>query len=168
MSTPACDPISLDSLNLDFAEEIAREPGGEEVRRCFSCGMCTAGCPVREVDDRYSPRQVIRMILLGMREETLKSDFLWLCSNCFTCMERCPQGIRIPDIIRAAKNIAAREGLLPAPLQGVSQAVCSIGRLYEIEDFDNKKRAKSGLPELQTQLPEVARMMAEAKTRSGR
>ncbi|MCX7016028.1 MAG: 4Fe-4S dicluster domain-containing protein [Candidatus Sumerlaeota bacterium] len=151
--------FNVADLDLGFAEEVAAKPGGEYIRRCYSCGMCVAGCPVAEVEPRYSPRRLIRMILLGLRAEVLQSDFLWLCCNCYTCMERCPQAIRIPDIIRAAKNIAAAEGRLPANLKTVSASVTKIGRLYEIEEFDNKKRVKAGLPELQTKLEDVERLM---------
>jgi heterodisulfide reductase subunit C len=154
---------NLAELDQGFAREVAEQPGGETVLRCLACGMCSAGCPVREVDDRYSPRKLIRMIHLGMRGEVLKSDFLWMCSNCFTCAERCPQGIKIPDMIRAVKNIAAKEGHLPANLKMVGESVGSLGRLYEIEEFDNKKRTKAGLPELATELPDVERLLKKAR-----
>ena len=51
-----------------------------------------------------NPRTIIRKILLGMRKE------IWMCSNCYTCYERCPQDVKFTDIIFALRNIAAREG----------------------------------------------------------
>lgn len=155
--------IDVTHLDRTFADEVASKPGGEDIRRCLACGMCTAGCPVREVDCRYSPRRLIRMILLGMREEVLNSDFLWLCSNCFTCQERCPQGVRIPEIIRTVKNIAADEGHLPTNLQAVADTIAQIGRIYEVEDFDNKKRAKNDLPELEKDLADIDKLLEELK-----
>ena len=60
--------IDSKTLDPDFKLLIAREPGGEHIKRCFSCGTCTAGCPVREVTDRYNPRKIIRMAILGMKK----------------------------------------------------------------------------------------------------
>ena len=81
--------IHVADLDPNFKYEVAREPGGENIRYCFACGTCTASCPVRAVDEKYNPRKIIRMVLLGMKEEVLKSDFIWLCSTCYTCHERC-------------------------------------------------------------------------------
>ncbi len=109
----------IDSKNLDpeFKSLIAKEPGGENITKCFSCGTCTAGCPVREVTDRYNPRKIIRMALLGMKKEVLSSQFIWLCSSCYTCHERCPQNVKIPELMNAIKNIAVREGHLPSAMR---------------------------------------------------
>ncbi len=40
----------VSQLDLRFRDEIADQPGGENIRRCFACGTCAAGCPVTEVD----------------------------------------------------------------------------------------------------------------------
>ena len=106
--------INLDTADHQFADEVAHEPGGENIRNCFACGTCTAGCPVRQVSDHYNPRLIIRLVLMGQRETVLHSDFIWHCSTCYTCDERCPQGVHIPDIMTALRNIAAREGYVPA------------------------------------------------------
>ena len=49
--------IDSKTFDPDFKLLIASEPGGENIKKCFSCGTCTAGCPVREVTDRYNPRK---------------------------------------------------------------------------------------------------------------
>jgi heterodisulfide reductase subunit C len=140
----------IDSKTLDptFKLLIAAEPGGKNIKKCFSCGTCTAGCPVREVTDRYNPRKIIRMALLGMKREVLSSPFIWLCSSCYTCFERCPQDVRIPELMNAIKNIAVREGHLPPAMKTQIDLLSSFGRLLEITDFENEKRRESGLPGL--------------------
>ena len=105
------DPSQLDPT---LAAEIAAEPGGEHIRRCFACGTCTASCPVREVTERYNPRRIIHMALLGLREALLTSDFIWLCSTCYSCHERCPQDVRITELMHAIKNVAVRHGCIPS------------------------------------------------------
>lgn len=129
-----------------FKYEIASEPGGENIKLCFGCGICTASCPIREVDSRYNPRKIIRMVLLGMKDRVLRSDFIWLCSSCYACSERCPQGVRFTEVMNAIKNLAVREGYVhPAYLLQVG-LIKKAGRLYEIDEFDNNKRTAAGLP----------------------
>ncbi len=154
--------IKINGQDHDFKHEIAREPGGEHIKRCFSCGTCTAGCPVREVTDRYNPRKIIRMALLGMRKEVLSSDFIWLCSACYTCYERCPQDVRITELMTAIKNIAVREGYTPPPFTTQIALLKEHGRLYEIGEFENQKRADLGLPEIEENAEEIQRLLATA------
>ena len=151
----------IDSKTLDsnFKFLITAEPGGENIKKCFSCGTCTAGCPVREVTDRYNPRKIIRMALLGMKKEVLSSQFIWLCSSCYTCYERCPQDVRIPELMNAIKNIAAREGYLPPAMKIQLDLLSSFGRLLEITDFENEKRKESNLPPVQGKTEDVKKIL---------
>jgi len=151
----------IDSENLDpnFKFLIASEPGGENIKKCFSCGTCTAGCPVREVTDRYNPRRIIRMAILGMKKEVLSSPFIWLCSSCYTCYERCPQDVRIPELMNAIKNIAVREGYLPPAMKIQLDLLSSHGRLLEVTDFENEKRKESGLPLLQAKTEDAKKIL---------
>jgi heterodisulfide reductase subunit C len=152
----------IDSKTLDpeFKRLIAKEPGGEHVQRCFSCGTCTAGCPVREVTDRYNPRKIIRMALLGMKKEVLSSQFIWLCSSCYTCFERCPQDVKIPELMNAIKNIAVREGYLPTAMKLQMDLLASFGRLLEVTEFEEERRTELQLPAIQGKTGEV-RMILE-------
>jgi len=151
----------IDSKTLDpnFKLLIAAEPGGENIKKCFSCGTCTAGCPVREVTDRYNPRKIIRMALLGMRKEVLSSQFIWLCSSCYTCFERCPQDVRIPELMNAIKNIAVREGHLPPAMKIQLDLLSSFGRLLEVTDFENEKRKESNLPPVQPKTEDIKKIL---------
>ena len=143
--------LQVSALDPKFKYEIAKQPGGENIKVCFGCGICTASCPVREIDETYNPRKIIRMALLGMRDAVLKSAFIWLCSTCYTCTERCPQGVRFTDVINAIKNIAAEEGYIHPALRMQAELLEKEGRLYEIGDFDNKKREKLGLPRVHSE-----------------
>lgn len=147
--------IRIDREGLRFREQVLNTPGGEHLLKCFACGTCTASCPVREVDERYNPRLIIRMVTLGMKEEVLQSDFIWLCSTCYTCSERCPQGVHLTDIMRALKNIAVKEGIVHPSFRTQASTIRKHGKLYEIEDFDNKKRRRLDLPELEKQCPDL-------------
>jgi len=94
----------------NFKYEVAAHPGGEQIKVCFSCGTCTAGCPVAEVDPRFSPRKIIRQVLLGQREAVLSSPLLWYCETCYACSAYCPQNVKFGDVMRALREMAVAEG----------------------------------------------------------
>ena len=148
--------VRLAELDPDFKNQVRAMPGGEHLTRCYACGTCTAGCPVREVDERYNPRRIVRMVLLGMKQRVLESDFIWMCSTCYSCEERCPQDVKLTDVMNAIKNLAVKEGHIHPAYTAQIGLIRASGRLYEIDDFDNKKRSKAGLPELETKIDEVA------------
>jgi heterodisulfide reductase subunit C len=153
------DIIDVSTFDPHFRDEIAAEPGGEYIRRCYSCGTCTAGCPVGGVTDKYNPRRIIHMALLGMREQVLSSDFVWLCSVCYTCYERCPQDVRIPELMNAIRNIAVREGYVPQTFRLQLEQLRAHGRLYEIGDYENERRAEYGLPPVHAEREAVCRIL---------
>lgn len=142
-------------LDPKFKYEVANFPGGHNILRCFQCGTCSAGCPVREIDEKYNPRKIIRMVILGMRDRVLSSDFIWLCSQCYTCEERCPQDVRIPEVMDVLKNMAVKEGYIHPAFAKQAETVGKMGILYAISDFENRRRIRLGLPKLPSQNLEV-------------
>lgn len=103
------DKININEMDLSFAEEVMSYPGGEHLRKCFACGTCTAGCPISEIDEDYSPRKIIRQILFGMREEVLTSPAIWFCLVCYRCFAHCPQNVNFPDLMRVLRYLAIKE-----------------------------------------------------------
>lgn len=102
--------VALNELDAKFKYDVAREPGGEHLNLCFACGLCTASCPVSDIDQRFNPRRIIRMVLLGMRKEVLSSDIIWFCIQCYSCQAHCPQAVDFSDIVKALRYMAVREG----------------------------------------------------------
>jgi len=155
------DPV-VDTSQMDptFVSEIAAEPGGEHIRRCFACGTCTASCPVREVTERYNPRRIIHMAVLGLRELVLSSDFIWLCSTCYACYERCPQDVRITELMHAIKNVAVRHGYIHPSFQSQVDLLRQHGRLYDITDYENERRAEQGLPTIAERAQDFGAILA--------
>jgi heterodisulfide reductase subunit C len=140
--------IRLNKLDPSFKHRVARQRGGEGIRACFACKACTAVCPIEAVDKRYDPRKIIRMAVFGMKKEVLESNFIWLCSSCYSCHEVCPQNVRFTDVMFALKNLAVAEACIPPGLTAQKALLKSHGRLYEISDFENEKREKMGLPRI--------------------
>lgn len=154
--------IDLSQADPNFRKELAEQPGGEKIAACFACRTCMASCPVTAVNDIFNPLKIIRMALYGLKKEVLGSDFIWLCSSCYACQERCPQGVSITEFMTLLKNIAIREGYTPPPgIKAQRDIVKTEGRIYPLDDFDNKKRAKINLPALPTTCEVVKELFPE-------
>ena len=122
-----------------FKNDVRNTPGGANVLNCFLCGSCTAGCPVNEIDESYNPRKIMRMVLLDMEEEVLRSDEIWKCNQCHTCVAHCPQDVRFADIVRALREISIEKGYRGGDL---------LDKIYKLDDElkrDRLLKIKEGL-----------------------
>lgn len=109
----------------------------EKVRACMQCGTCTGSCPNSEAMD-YTPRELWRMVQLGLKEEIFASRTFWLCSSCFTCTLRCPRGLPLTETMAALKRVAVSEGLFeerksPVFYRTFLDTVRRYGRVREME-----------------------------------
>ena len=151
--------ILMDELDTEFKYKVSEEPGGENIKLCFSCGTCSVSCPVFEVEPSYDPRRIIRMILLGMKDEVLKSKLIWMCSGCYNCQELCPRDVKITNVMAAVRNLAVKEGQVPDGIKGSVEQLEKYGRLLEVSEFENNMRTKKDIPELTETLPEIKGIM---------
>lgn len=101
-----------ENLDLEFINKVYTIPGGEKIKECIQCGSCSGSCPTSPFMD-YAPRKLFAMLRAGMKKEVLESNTIWLCSSCYTCYVRCPQEIKITDIMYALKQIAVKENYYP-------------------------------------------------------
>ncbi len=105
--------VSTATLDPRFKFDLASRPGAEGLTHCYSCGTCTASCPVSEIDPSYAPSKLIRMILWGMKDEVLSSNLIWMCAMCYNCSFNCPQDVRFADIMRVVREVSVEEGFAP-------------------------------------------------------
>jgi heterodisulfide reductase subunit C len=59
------------------------------------------------------------------------------------------------------KNLAVKEGHIPPGVRAQMDLLKGEGRIYPIDDFDNKKRNKMGLPSLPTSCKIVEELFPE-------
>lgn len=90
-------------------EEIAAIPGGENIRACIQCGICTGSCPVAG-EMEYPPRKIIAMIRAGMRDEVLSSSSMWYCLSCYMCTVRCPRNVKPTELAHALESLSNQHG----------------------------------------------------------
>jgi ferredoxin len=79
--------------------------GAGDVSACFSCGTCTATCPLVTEDSTF-PRRLIRYAQVGLRDELLASKELWSCYYCGECSESCPTQAGPSEFMAAARRYA--------------------------------------------------------------
>ncbi len=106
------ETIVLKDQDSRFKYDVAAKPGGENIQACFSCGTCTATCPVSEIDDEYNPRKIIRKVLLGMKKEVLTSPVIWRCVLCYACAFKCPQNVKFRDVMEVLRKMAVEGGFV--------------------------------------------------------
>ncbi len=103
------DPILQQSVKPRFIHEIEKIPGGERIIDCIQCGTCSGSCPTSSLMD-YTPRRLFAMIRAGLKDEVLGCNTFWYCTSCYNCTVRCPQQIKITDIMYALKRLALESG----------------------------------------------------------
>jgi heterodisulfide reductase subunit C len=156
------ETIRSSEFDPKFAEEIKEHPGGEKLFQCFQCGACAGSCPVGKITGRYKPRLILRMAMLGLRKEVLSSDSIWLCALCYTCQERCSQGVEIADIMLSLRNIAVKEGYAPKALVIQAETLIENSRLSTIAGSTNRLRSNLGLPKISTASKDIIKTIVAA------
>ena len=129
--------VEAPAVGMSFIDEVCSIPGGEAIRSCIQCGICTGSCPTANNWD-YPPRRVIALVRAGLREELLSSNSMWFCASCYTCTVRCPRDIKPADIMHALEVLAIRSGLstkqsnTPVMYQCFVDSANGNGRVYEL------------------------------------
>jgi heterodisulfide reductase subunit C len=136
------------SDTMPFSAEVTSRLGGETLTSCYQCGTCASSCPVAKITPKFNPREVIKLSLLGEKNEVISGEAIWLCCSCFNCQERCPQKVEIADVIYALRNIALAEGHIPNIYSEFASALQNEGRIVQVSKFVEKKRETYGLPPL--------------------
>jgi heterodisulfide reductase subunit C len=131
------DTIVVADLDPGFVDEVAALPGGENIKKCFACGTCAAGCPVTNIDEEYNSRKIIRQVLFGMREEVLKSPIIWFCLMCYRCSARCPQEVNFADIMKALRYLAIKSGYVSADMLAKSNEVDNYAQILRRDMMKN-------------------------------
>jgi heterodisulfide reductase subunit C len=103
---------------------------------CYQCGTCSGACPVANEMD-VSPRKLMRMIQVDLRDEVAASDAPWVCASCLSCAVRCPRDIPITDVMGMVRSLALAEGVGPRTdgiyNKSFVQIVKEWGRMFEAE-----------------------------------
>jgi heterodisulfide reductase subunit C len=124
------------ALTPGFVREVEAQ-AGRRVSRCYQCKKCTSGCPVSSVLD-YQCHEIVRLVQLGAKDETLRSQAIWLCASCKTCRERCPNDVDPAQVMDTLKILAVASGTpigrkrVKAFQKAFLTTVAALGRAHEL------------------------------------
>jgi heterodisulfide reductase subunit C len=118
-----------------FVEDVARE-SGQELKSCYQCGNCTAGCAYTH-DYDIPVHQVMRLVQIGDKARALSCRSIWLCATCQACTTRCPNNIEVATVMDVLRHMARREGHAPERLvksfaDAFLASVARHGRVFEV------------------------------------
>lgn len=151
----------MSSINFEFKEKLDAIIGGDYHSFCFQCGACVGDCPSARYSERFNPRLLVLMCVLGQEEELLGEDsMIWECTNCCNCMERCPQDVKPVEVIVALKNLCGAQKTRPQKVKEMVKAVKKTGITGKVTPAIDKIRADLGLePVKPTPVEEVLEIL---------
>ena len=138
--------IRKGNIDKEFSEKI-KAAGGDSLEYCFQCGTCTGSCPSGRRTP-YRVRQIIRKANVGLKDEIISDPTLWMCTTCYSCQERCPRKVKIVDVVKLARNEAAKAGFMAPAHKAVGSFVIKTGHGVPINDATMELRKAVGLGEL--------------------
>jgi Fe-S oxidoreductase len=113
---------------LEMSQAIA-EAGGEAFRKCYQCGTCAGTCPWSPLTE-FNIRKLIRLSQLGY--EGIE-DLMWGCTTCKFCVDRCPRGVEIIDLVKSIRNLYSSGGMLPTSLRSFVGSLSARGNPWSGE-----------------------------------
>ena len=84
----------------------------EGLKACINCGTCSAICPAAEFY-KYDPKTIVNIVQTkddAQIEELLKSEMIWYCGECMSCLTRCPRKNAPGLIIMALRSLSIDMG----------------------------------------------------------
>lgn len=150
-------------INFEFRERLSEVLGGNHHNYCYQCGACVAQCPAARYSERFNPRSIMLDALLG-REDVLLGEGspIWLCTNCYSCYERCPQDVRPIEVIVALKNMANEHGAAPEQVSSLTENITKTGLSGMVTPAVQRIRESLGLPRLgEVQIDEMLEILED-------
>jgi Fe-S oxidoreductase len=153
-------PVELGSGSRNTLHDFVMSmlPNGGNLNSCFACGACSSGCPASGLAG-MDPRKFVRMISLGLEEEIMANDWVWMCTTCNRCVHVCPMKINIPELVFAVRSQWPKEkrpkGIVDHCLRSFKSNTCSIAGTsvedwkFIVEDVvDHVRETQPGFEEL--------------------
>lgn len=153
-------PVELGIGSKNMLKDLVMSmlPKGENLNSCFTCGACSSGCPASGLAG-MDPRKFVRMITLGLDEEIMTNDWVWMCTTCNRCVHVCPMKIDIPQLVLVIRSQWPKEkrpkGIVEDCARSIKNDTCSTAGIsvedwrFIVEDVvDEVRQTQQGFEEL--------------------
>ena len=87
-----------------------------------------------------------------------------MCTTCYECQERCPRDIKIVEIVKAIRNVAAHEGYMALSHKKTGSFVAKTGHAVPINDKVKTLRKEIGLDEIPATTHKFPEALEEVQT----
>lgn len=104
------EPLLITGPDEEF-ERLYNTAEGHSIRKCIECGMCTGICVVQDIYPDYNIRRILTKAALGLKDELLNSEEIWLCAHCYSCVAKCPKGVKPAERIAELQGMALRRNI---------------------------------------------------------
>ena len=164
MAKPPSSKNDVVRVDFRFRKELAEKVEGNLASFCYQCGACVGDCPAMTYTDDFNPRDIMLKVLYGLGEDLIGDEsFLWECTNCYNCAERCPQEVKPVEVIISMKNMMADRGMYPPGVEKVIDTFLTEGRTVAMNPAIDKQREKFGLPPLDSvPMDEIAVLIGDS------
>jgi len=152
MNDTSSRTIVARDLDPGFGNQIADDAELRKLFACLTCGGCSSGCPLSQVGREFSPRTMARMVVLGMKEDAIGSDFVYQCTMCARCTQGCPMGIEIDRLVRKLRGFRVQRGAVFEGLQKTVDAHLKARNNMEVDRQDFVETCEWIAEELQDEL----------------
>jgi Fe-S oxidoreductase len=132
------------------ATDVILEAGGEPLKLCYQCGLCTGVCPWNTVRS-FMVRRIMHEAQLGATD--FGGEDAWICATCRACVQRCPRGVEIIDVMRAVRRaiVSLGIGIIPDALRISAKNIAGVGNPFGEEpekrdDWANDLKVKKFAP----------------------
>ncbi|MFZ5643961.1 MAG: 4Fe-4S dicluster domain-containing protein [Bacillota bacterium] len=96
--------------NQSFIEQVILK-SHQPLNLCYQCQKCASGCTMLKYAD-FTPNQILRLVQMDQKSKVLNSSMIWLCTGCEICGARCPNGIKMAEVMDTLKEIAIEENVV--------------------------------------------------------
>lgn len=119
------------SVKYSFIDEFR-----DDLIHCSRCGFCQGACPVYGATLRPALNPRGKMLLLkdlldgrlALSEEL--SEAFYQCTGCGNCALNCPAGVKVPEMIKAARRGLVQEGFSHPAFRELPQFLTRNSHLY--------------------------------------
>lgn len=103
-------------LDVKILDWVKGQPLGETITRCWQCGTCTASCCMHTDYGltEFNPRYFIYLAQVGYEKELRRyATTIWRCVSCNKCVERCPKGVKVEEVVHSIGRYLELNGAAP-------------------------------------------------------
>jgi ferredoxin len=114
----------MERVNENVLAQV-KKLGAFDINACYSCGTCSAVCPLSAGAVSF-PRRMIRYSLLGLEKRILAAPEPWLCYYCGECSDTCPRQAEPAALMMALRRFATRRYSLGRVADAIYSSLASV------------------------------------------